>query len=400
LKRLIDVVIPSSSRLVLQGMVPLLVLLIGCRDGDSGERYVEESPTLLQRYDKNPETPAEVTVFWYPPVPVVKSPEGLEAKNLLSNPGFENGQVRWTLTGSQTAEYAATDLLQVEGDVSLQVIPGKAATTFLSPTLALRPRSFYSFSAFLYSPGESDAALEVRDADGIALLSTEALSGPMSVWSWSSLRFITGMRTEGIRFGIRCSGNVNNDPFYIDQCALYALPSIELLQDGTMENVPEDGRMAVWYMNGKSASRTPESFHGTYGLELPPLAGRNSWLACLISPRQQLEARAVWVSAMVKSVSELNAQSPEVTLILRLKDAEGKRSTVSASYPTTGEWEEVTMLATMPEQITGDPADEPPPQILVFQLPTGAKGRVLVDEVTMLGVPEGRFDGGAIARRP
>ena len=97
---------------------------------------------------------------------------------------------------------------------------------------------------------------------------------------------------------------------------------------------------------------------------------------------------------MIKSVPEGNAPPPDVTLVLRLEGVDGKRSETSTISRGSGEWTEAILLAKMPEYVSADATDAPPLNTLLFKRPAGINGRVFIDEVVMLAIPEGNFAGG------
>ena len=139
--------------------VILAVLLVGCTDVHEHQPDVNGVPPLLQRFAKKPEAG---TVVAFPAVPLFQSPKGTDDTNLLSNPGFEYGQGNWAVSGPDTAVCTKTDVLFAEGRSSFQVLPSAAGDVFVSQEVTVKPRTFYSFSAFLFAPGASKAALEVR----------------------------------------------------------------------------------------------------------------------------------------------------------------------------------------------------------------------------------------------
>ena len=374
----------------LRNLLIILGLLVGCGDTHKDHRALKDIPLLMQRYA---EKPGPGTMVALPPVPLVPSSGGADARNLLSNPGFEDRQDYWKVSESDTAVCTRTHLLCTEGQFCFQVQPSATGHVFVSQTVAVNPRKFYSFSVFLLAPAASEAALEVRDTAGKTFLRGEALSGPMPAWSNVRLNFVTGNQTEKIEVGVYCSSTVEDSPILIDQCALYVLPTENFLPSGTMETAPEEGQIPEWYSRGKSAVLASEGYQSKYSLELPPCNDRVSPLFCLIPVRQQLEGRTVWISAMIKSVSDSSAPPPDVTLVLRSTGAGGQRSEVSATYPGTGKWTEGALLATMSAH-AGDAADVPPSDILLFERPPGVEGRVFIDKVVILGIPEGHFDGG------
>jgi hypothetical protein len=390
---------------MLRNTVIILALLIGCKDAHKDAHKdqisVKELPLLLQRYANAPE-PGKMVAF--PHVPLFKAPGDADARNLLSNPGFEDGQSPWQASGSHESVCAKTDLLCAEGRFSFQVLPPAAESVFVSQVKTikpersdgtLKPRTFYLFTALLFVPGASEVALEVRDMDENTLLRSEAVPASTSAWSRASLTFVTGNRKQDIAIGVRCSDTSGNNPILIDQCALYAFPATEnFIPSGTMETVPEADKMPEWYVGSKSASPVEEGYQSKYAIELPPLSDRVSSLVCLIPARQQLEGRSVWFSAMIKSVPEGNAPAPDVTLVLRLEGVDGKRSETSTTCRGSGEWTEATLLAKMPEHVSADATDVPPFHTLLFKRPAGINGRVFIDEVVMLAIPEGDFAGG------
>lgn len=378
---------------MLRRVIVLAVMLVGCADVHEDQSYRETVPPLLQRYAEKPD-PGTVVAF--PTVPLFRSLGSTDTENLLWNPGFEHGRESWSITGPKTAVCAATDLLRAEGQLSLQVLPSPMGDVYVSQTVTMIPRTFYTFSAFLFAPGASEAALEVQDGAGNTLLRGESSNGPLSAWAHMSLTFVTGIQTEAIWVGIHCSDRKENAPILIDQCALYALPAESFIRTGTMESPYGPARMAEWYHRGKSISPVPAGYQSEYALELPSLSTGVSSLVCLIPTRQSLEGRDVWVSAMIKSVSKSNTPPPEVTLALRLVDAFGERSEFSTTCPATGKWEETILLAATAEHMYRDTPDPPYFQKLCFERPPSVEGRVLIDEVVMLGIPEGRFDGGLV----
>src|SRR4030042_5644224 len=113
-----------------------------------------------------------------PPVPLFPTLESLAARNLLSNPGFEYGQLHWSVDGPDAAGHSGFDLLCTEGRFCFQVLPPATGETFVSQEAPVKPRTFYSFTAFLFAPDASEVALEVRDTAGNTLLGGSALSGP------------------------------------------------------------------------------------------------------------------------------------------------------------------------------------------------------------------------------
>ncbi len=383
--------IPPRFRPVFGRMVIVVALLAGCADVHEGEGANGTVPPLLQQYAKDPEPGAAIE---FPLVPLAQLPGKMAGENLLSDPGFRFGRVDWAVSGSRAAVCTKTDLLCTEGEFCLQVLPSANGEAYVSQTVAVKPRTFYSFSAYVFAPGASEVSLEVRDAAGAQFLGGEPLRGSMPAWSHVSLTFVTGFRTEEIAVGVRCQDLDGNAPILIDQCALHARAAENFIESGTMETAPEQGRMPVWYRAGKEVSPTAQGCQSQHAMELPMLIDRVSSLACLIPARQQLAGRTVWISAMIKTVSAGNTPPPEITLALRTTDAGGKPSRASATCQPTGQWTETSLLATVPEQPAGETADASPFHVLFFERPPEIKGRVFIDEVVMLAVPEGRFDGG------
>ncbi len=371
---------------------------VGCTLESGDEVHVERIPLLLQRYSVKPK-PETLLVF--PPVPLLRLPKGLDTSKHLSNPSFEYDRRYWAVSGPKTSVCGTTDLLSADGRFCLQVLISAGDEVFVSQTLRPKPRTFYSFSAIIFIPGIGEAALEVRDMAGNTLLRGDALSGPMSEWSYESLTFVTGNSTERITVGIHCSGAAETSPILIDQCAMRAFPPAEnFLPSGTMETEPEEGRMPEWYVLGHGISPRSKGYQSEYALELPPIADRVSSVACLIPVRPQLDGRAVWISAMTKSVSEGDALPPEVDITLRLNDSEGALTRTQATSPATGDWVETTLMATMPNLFSGDDTLPPPFHVLFFERPAGIEGRAYIDEVVMLAIPEIRFDGGLPSAAP
>jgi hypothetical protein len=239
------------------------VLWVGC-----AEESEEAVPPALQRY-ATPPPPGTLLVF--PPVPLLRFQKGLvSGYNGLANPGFEEGANYWSVSDGNSSACSTTDRLSADGSFCYQVLPSVGGEVFVSQTLPLEPRTFYSFSALLFIPEASEAALEVRDLAGNTLLRGEAVSGPMSQWSYQSLTFVTENRTGKITVGVHCSSADESSPLLIDGCAVGVFPPVENLLDyESMEPKPEEeqsqtgtsrARVSPPHQRAFTAGR-PWSFH-------------------------------------------------------------------------------------------------------------------------------------------
>ncbi|MFA6241270.1 MAG: hypothetical protein WC655_10095 [Candidatus Hydrogenedentales bacterium] len=342
--------------------------------------------------------PGELVSF--PPVPILKAPSDKAAANLLLNPGFEQDLAPWTADGADTSACKTNSLLAAEGANSLEVTPSEAGSVSVSQAVKLNPRTFYAMSALVFAPGESKVALEAREKTAGAVVSGGETSGSMSAWSLIRLVFITGIHSDEILLGFKCSNAKGNAPILIDQCALYALPSENLLPGGTMEVVPEADRMPEWYVNGRGVSPSAEGYKSKVAVELPALEGVSSSLVGLIPARKEWEGKEFWVSAVIKSVPDGNGAPPAVTFSSRIKGADGTLAEVSTPCPATGDWAEAALRVKMPAQLIGNAEDLPPFWTPRFELPAGSAGTAFVDEVVMLALPEGQFDGGLTSLAP
>ncbi len=365
------------------------VLGVGCAEESEEAVQVEAVPPALQRY-ATPPPPG--TLIEFPPVPLLRFPKGLVPNyNGLANPGFEEGEDYWNVSDGNSSVCSTTDRLSADGRFCYQVLPSARGEVFVSQTLPLEPRTFYSFSALLFIPEASEAALEVRDLAGNTLLRGEAVSGPMSQWSYQSLTFITANPTGQITVGVHCSSADESSPILIDGCAVGVFPPAENLLGNEK---PGKEQSPNWYVSGKAISPTSEGFHSGQDLELPSGMNHRSRIVGLIPVRPELDGQTVWVSAMTKRIAEGGAPPPQVGFRLRLTNSEGLRSEILGATPPMGDWVETTFTATFPN-LFGESATPPISfHALFIERRAGSKGRVQIEDVVMLKIPEGRFDGG------
>lgn len=358
------------------------VLGIGCSPRQ--EQEGEELPPLLQRYAVPPQ-PGELIAF--PPVPLPTTPEDPKSINLLENPSFEYGDANWTVTGDANFKKFKTDILATDGESSLAVLPAGPGSISLSQTESVRARTMYEFTALMFAPGGADLSLDARDPETGVLHETETVSGPMLAWSRLNLLFATGVDAKEITISLHCR-NVETDALVlIDECALYERESENLVPEGTMEFIAEEDQMPLWYLNGQGVWPEAEGYQGKQSMELPGVPGRASSLVRMIPGRKELEGKSVWVSAMIKSVPEA-AEPPPITVSFQSKGADGSTQEESKVSPGTGTWTEVAFPAKMPEILVAKEGDLPPFQTLRFERPEGSAGRVYIDEVVVLEVPE------------
>jgi hypothetical protein len=275
------------------------------------------------------------------------------------------------------------------------VLPSAGGEVFVSQTLPLEPQTFYSFSALLFIPEASEAALEVRDLAGNTLLRGEAVSGPMAQWSYQSLTFVTANSTGPITVGVHCSSDDENSPILIDGCAVGIFPPAEnLLANESLEPKPAEGQSPNWYVSGEGLSSTSEGFHSGHALELPSGRSHLSRITGLIPVRPELDGQAVWISATTQRIAEGGAPPPQVDFRLRLTNSEGVRSEILGTTPPKGDRVETTFTATFPN-LFGEGSTPPFPFHAFFiERRAGSKGRVHIEDMVMLKIPEGRFDGG------
>ncbi len=374
----------------------VLALSAGCKHPKEERAATAVEHSWADRYTTKPE-PRTVTAF--PPVPIAPAPKQAGTQNLFANPGFETGQEYWDVAGDKD-RCLVSRALSAEGQTSLQVLPAASGDVFVAQAKTLKPRSFYALSALVTAPDAGEATLEVHDAAGNVLMKGEPVKGPMSAWAPLALMFVSGNASGEMKLGVLVAGASGNAPVLIDRCELRTLPTENFLPSGTMEALPEDGAMPEWYAQGKSAPLADEGYQGDHAMEIPAPRDGDSTLACLIPTRAAIKGRAVWVSAMIRSKGAEKSAPPEVTMTLRLSAADGTRSEVSASCPGSGEWREATLTATLPDYSSEDSPDVPPFHVLLFTRPAGVEGRVLVDDVAMLAIPEGHFDGGLVPAKP
>ena len=374
-------------------LVPCLLVFIALGCGNRDAMDADGVHPVLLSYTETPE-PGVMR-----PLPhAVYDPSfaRIGSENLLYNPSFDNGLVSWTLHGPGRARYDIIDEFRTDGEAGLQLIPSARGEATVVQTVDVKPQTFYAFSAFIFLPGESEAVLEARDEERDAVVASESLRGPRSEWSQIGMAFVTGAQTTHISVGIRGIDHADNAPILIDQCALNELPPRSFLRENTMRNESDEERMAEWYTGGASATPVSDAFRGEHAFELPLRLGRPATLFALIPSRAELEGRDVWVSAVIRSESYGGRPGPNVTMKLQLTNADGDQTEVSETVPATGDWVEAALHATIPEQIVQDEAGGLPFQVLRFERPSGIEGRVLIDEVKVLEIPNLPFSGGLV----
>lgn len=352
-------------------------------------KRAEKIPPQLQQFAQKPDPGSMVAL---PPVPLARSAVAGESANLLLNSSFEKGQSPWVVTGS-TASGSPTDLLAADGGNSFQMLPPVSDRGALFQIVNLGPRTFYLLSAMLYVPGAGETMLQVRDATAATEVLSDAIAGAASQWIHASSVFVTGMKTKDASVGIQCTGSAGSSPILIDDCALHALASKNYIDNGTMEVELDPEQAPAWYFRGRPAQVVEGGYESERALELPLLGARASSLACLVPRREELAGRAVWLSAMAKCLIE-DGTPPPITITLITTGPDGEAVRQSTTISGSDDWVEVALGATMPEQSPEKAAETPPFDILQFECPAGSRGRVLIDDVVMLGVPDGHFSGG------
>lgn len=378
-------------------VVVAVFLLIGCQDAQKHIDSVKSAETLAGRFPKRPE-PGKLVA--YPPVPLSPSSEATDARNLLSDPSFEVGLAYWEVSAPNAAECYSFDAFCADGQTCCHLYSPTPGEILVSQVVPVSPTTFYSFSALVFALGGSTAVLQVQDVAGGTVVTGRPARGPMNTWTKIFLTFVTGRVTEKIRIGVNCADSANGGPVLLDQCMLRMLPTVNLLPSGTMEIPPESDQMPEWYVCGKAALRVSPGFRSEYALELPALRNQSSSLYGLVLAHKSMAGRTVWVSAMVNMPPQKASPGPEVTLTLRLADQNGEYTKFSTTCPATGEWEETTLLAKVPDYGTAEPSDLPLFQTLIVERAPGFEGHVLVDEVAIFAVPEDGFDGGLVPADP
>jgi len=368
-------------------------LLIGCPDAQKDIDSVKSAETLTDRFPKSPE-PGKLVA--YPPVPLFPSSEATDAPNLLSDPSFEVGLAYWEVSAPNAAECYSFDTFCADGKICCHLRSSTPGDVLVSQVVPVSPTTFYSFSALVFAPGGSMAEPQVQDMASGNVVKGKPARGPMDAWTPLSLTFITGRKTEKVTISVKCADTDNNGPVLLDHCVLRMLPTDNLLPSGTMESPPENGQMPEWYVHGKAASPVSPGFGSDHALELPALQGENSSLYGLVLAHKSMAGRTVWVSAMVNMPPQQASPRPEVTLMLRLADQKGQYIRFSTTCPATGEWEEVTLLARIPEYEAPETSDLPPFQTLLIERPPEVEGQVLIDDVAIFPIPGGNFDGGLV----
>ena len=371
-------------------------LLIGCPDARKDIDSVKSAETLTGRFPKRPE-PGKLLA--YPPVPLFSS-DATDARNLLSDPGFEVGLAHWEVSAPNPAECYSFDAFCADGRLCCHLRSSTPGEILVSQVVPVSPATFYSFSALVFAPDGSTALPQVQDVGSSAVVTGSPAGGPMNSWTKISLTFMTGRETEKIKVGVNCADSANGGPVLVDQCVLRTLPTENLLPSGTMESPPEDGQMPEWYVCGKAASPVSPGFASEHALELPARRDQSSSLFGLVLAQEKLAGRTVWVSAMTNITLQKVTPRPEVTLTLRLADQNGEYTKFSTTCPATGKWEETTLLAKVPDYGTAEPSGLPPFQTLIVECAPGFEGQVLVDDVAIFAVPEDGFDGGLVPADP
>jgi hypothetical protein len=307
--------------------------------------------------------------------------------NLLEDASFEYGGANWAIDGEGNYDIEKTSVLATDGSFSLAVLPKQPSNVTLSQSETARSRTPYDFNVLVFAPGAGDFNLEIRDSELGIVYRSETVRGPMSGWSRLRLPLVTGIETRQITVNLHCMNLALDNPVLLDQSVLAELPAENLLPDGTMEFIAEEDQMPLWYLNGQGAWPASEGYRGKLSFELPGFPGRSSSLVRMIPGRKELEGKAFWISAMIKSVSEGGGSPPPVTIAFHAKGADGTNQEFSKVFSGGGDWTEVSFMASMPEILLKNEGDLPPFQMLWFERPDDFAGQVYIDEVIMIEVP-------------
>ncbi len=384
------------DRLPIPFAMMTLALIAGCENVPDEPDVVADAPPLLAAYAAKP---APGTIVALPPVPLFPSRKETDVAPLLLNADFEQSGRFWAMSGSDLAECTVTDILSGDGRHCLQALPSPGGEVFISQTIDVMPSTFYAFSALVFAPGNSELNLEVRDPRTGAVLTSHAISGPLTAWSRVAIAFVTGVQTDMATVGFRCIDRADNAPVLIDHCEFYALPAKNSIPDGRMETAPEEGKTPLWYAAGRPSVLVPGGYQTTSATELPLLMYSDSSLVYFVPDLKDLQGRSVWISAMVRCEADDEDVIPGMTLGLKATQADGNRTDVSAEFPATREWKEFTVRVTIPKRSAEVAANMSAPDLLFITAPKGYRGRVLIDDVSMFAIPRGDFVGG-LAPKP
>lgn len=371
---------------ILQVQVATALVIAGCSGGPEDRPRIDASalPPLLQRYAA-PLEPGKLLAF--PSIPLSDTPEDPAIVNLLEDASFEYGGANWAIDGEGNYDIEKTSVLATDGSFSLAVLPKQPSNVTLSQSETARSRTPYDFNVLVFAPGAGDFNLEIRDSELGIVYRSETVRGPMSGWSRLRLPLVTGIETRQITVNLHCMNLALDNPVLLDQSVLAELPAENLLPDGTMEFIAEEDQMPLWYLNGQGAWPASEGYRGKLSFELPGFPGRSSSLVRMIPGRKELEGKAFWISAMIKSVSEGGGSPPPVTIAFHAKGADGTNQEFSKVFSGGGDWTEVSFMASMPEILLKNEGDLPPFQMLWFERPDDFAGQVYIDEVIMIEVP-------------
>jgi hypothetical protein len=351
----------------------------------SGAAADDAIPEPLRKYSQPLDAGAVVA---FPAVPLLKSASDVYSDNLLSDPGFEYGDLDWSVSGSDGARGAKTDVLRAEGQYAHQLMSTSKGESFLSQNTALEPRTFYRFTALVYMPGDGSVVFEVRDSENTSLVTGKALAGPTEHWTQIQTSFATGAAGGEYVVGLRSESTDAGMPILVDQAALHPLKIENVLPAGDMNTDAHSDRMATWYHRSRAISAMGEGYQEGVSFELPPRTHHPSTLVGLIPGHLKLVGRHVWISAMVQASSESGGIPVEVTLSVGAQS--GDSQAVASRNLTSGLWEEIAAVASIPAQTDGGRANY---QVLTLSRPAAKGGRVFVDDVRVLPLPDEHFAG-------
>jgi hypothetical protein len=97
---------------------------------------------------------------------------------------------------------------------------------------------------------------------------------------------------------------------------------------------------------------------------------------------------------MIKSTSDGSSPPPKVRLQFKSSAADAAQADAFADVQGAGDWVEATLSTTLPDIVDAESTDARPFDLLSVTCPAGESGRILIDEVTMVVIPDDDFGGG------
>lgn len=339
------------------------------------------------------------TVAFLPPVPIVPLGDRLASDNLVQNGGFEQPVTAgggheipwWTVSAPGSVSVGLTEDIVAEGRYALRM--GMHANDAVTATQQIQVPAgelfvlrglFYaedlSGSLFLSGRGGDPTDAEIQQGARAEL----EVDGAPAAWWLGQCEFLSPqsparMADITVRCGYSPGAEVSRaGALYLDGVELYRLSTTQCVTYGDFESATDVGKVGSW-SDDEFILRSEDAFEGKYALELAHDPARETLLTGVIGNGEALRGKRVWLSAMVKAPGAGSAADKAVTLRMRFL-VNGQRQYESITHPGGGEYVELNLSATVPNDLGPDVN----PFTLQLVRGRGVEGPVLIDNVSVL----------------